>query len=289
MEPKRIIAMGESQSAFFMTTYVNAIDPLARVYDGYLIHSRSGAAAPIDGASMLSAPEALKLPVKLRTDMRVPVMQVHTETDVAGLLGSVGFYAARQPDSSNIRTWEIAGAAHADNYLFRVGGIDSGLTPVEQLATAWAPMSEMSGMKLTEPLNNGPQHHYIAQAALHHLTNWLRNGKVPAKSEALQLSAIEPLLFATDTNGNVHGGVRSPWVDVPTSKLSGLNNSPGPTLVGSVKLFDQATLDRLYPGGRDEYMSKFTVSLDSAVSKGVILAADREEILAIARISYHGK
>ena len=36
LAPKRIIAAGESQSAVFLTTYVNAVDPLAKVYDGFL-------------------------------------------------------------------------------------------------------------------------------------------------------------------------------------------------------------------------------------------------------------
>ena len=36
----------------FLTTYVNAMDPLAKVYDGFLVHSRFGTAAPLDGASL---------------------------------------------------------------------------------------------------------------------------------------------------------------------------------------------------------------------------------------------
>ncbi len=40
--PELVLAVGESQSATFMTTYVNAVDPLAKVYDGFLVHSRFG-------------------------------------------------------------------------------------------------------------------------------------------------------------------------------------------------------------------------------------------------------
>ena len=36
------VAVGESQSAMFLTTYINAVDPLARIYDGFLVHSRFG-------------------------------------------------------------------------------------------------------------------------------------------------------------------------------------------------------------------------------------------------------
>ena len=34
----------------FLTTYINAVDPLARVYDGFLVHSRFGPAAPLTAA-----------------------------------------------------------------------------------------------------------------------------------------------------------------------------------------------------------------------------------------------
>lgn len=51
--PKRVIAVGESQSAVFLTTYVNAIDPVAKVYDGFLVHSRFGNAGTLENASMI--------------------------------------------------------------------------------------------------------------------------------------------------------------------------------------------------------------------------------------------
>ena len=44
LEPGQVIALGESQSATFMTTYVNAIHPLVELYDGFLIHSRGASA-----------------------------------------------------------------------------------------------------------------------------------------------------------------------------------------------------------------------------------------------------
>jgi hypothetical protein len=42
LAPRRVIAIGESQSAFRMTTYVNAIHADTHVYDGFLyVHSGS--------------------------------------------------------------------------------------------------------------------------------------------------------------------------------------------------------------------------------------------------------
>ena len=47
LKPKHVIAAGESQSAFRMTTYINAIEPLSKgVYDGYFVYSRGDDGAP---------------------------------------------------------------------------------------------------------------------------------------------------------------------------------------------------------------------------------------------------
>jgi hypothetical protein len=283
LRPRHLIAMGESQSAFFLATYVNAVDPVAKVYDGIVIHSRGSAAAPLDNSGMLGAAASqMSQAVRLRSDLRAPVMQVITETDLLGF-GAGGFYRARQPDTDQLRVWEIAGTAHADNYLFGVGMIDSGLLPIEQLATPWAPTRAMQGMQLDKAMNNAPQHHYVTEAALWQMNRWLSTGNRPPKAPPLTLTASDPRKFVTDANGNAVGGIRTPWVDVPTERLSGLGSSG---LVGSSEPYDKAMLDRLYPGGRPEYLRKFQASLDAAIKAGFILKADRQEILDIARVSY---
>jgi hypothetical protein len=45
---------------------------------------------------------------------------------------------------------------------------------------------------------------------------------------------------------------------------------------------------RLYPGGAADYLERFTVSLDSAIDAGFILAADRKEILQLAAATFAG-
>jgi hypothetical protein len=57
LPPEFVLAVGESQSAAFLTTYVNAVDDLARTYDGFLVHSRFGVAAPLDGSSVFESSE----------------------------------------------------------------------------------------------------------------------------------------------------------------------------------------------------------------------------------------
>jgi hypothetical protein len=291
---KRLLATGDSQSAVFLTTYVNAIDPIAKVYDGYLIHSRFSSAGSIEGASMLAGPSDMPATAKLRADLRVPVITVITETDLIGSAGVAGFVSAGQDDTNRLRIWEIAGAAHVDTYVFGATAIDSGSAPVAQLAAAYAPTDTVAGAKLAKAVNSAPQHHYVMMTALWNLDRWVRDGKMPPIAPRLKTLAGDkpgaaPQLVL-DANGDAEGGIRTPWVDVPTARLSGLGNAPGAmgALFGVTEPFDQAMLDKLYPRGRAEYLKKFDKSLESAIKSGFILRADAGDIKALAAAMYPG-
>ena len=81
LTPEFVVAVGESQSALFLTTYVNAVDHVATTYDGFLVHSRFGSSAPLDGSSIFESSESWSPAVRFRPDGRVPVLTVITETD----------------------------------------------------------------------------------------------------------------------------------------------------------------------------------------------------------------
>ncbi len=247
LAPEAIVAVGESQSALFLTTYVNVVDPLARVYDGFLVHSRFGPAAPLDGSSIFddagaAEPEA----VPFVRDLRVPVMTVITETDLVGGVRA-GYYAAQQPDSDRLRAWEIPGTAHADNYTIKVGFIDSGAAPLADLVAAYVPTSSLMGQELPHCINFGPQHHYVLQAALAQLAGWVRTGAPPPSAPPIDLTATDPPELVLDAHGLATGGLRTPWVDVPVARTSGLGAADNlmAMLFGSGEYFDAATLERL--------------------------------------------
>ncbi|KJS09863.1 MAG: hypothetical protein VR73_00720 [Gammaproteobacteria bacterium BRH_c0] len=284
LKPSHVIAAGESQSAFHMVTYVNAIDPLAKVYDAALIQARGGSSAPLDGIRMDRASvEFFSNPVRIREDVRIPVLTVQSETDVLQLLSVI----SRQADTDRIRLLEIAGAAHADTYLLGAAAQDHPDIAPEKLAELVAPSANVMGMQLGKPVNAGLQQHYIMQAAVVQLDKWMREGTPPPIAERLALTE-DGKGFVLDDNGNVRGGIRSPWVDAPTAVLSGLaQEGPGfARLFGSTEPFDAAKLKALYPGGKAEYLQHFTKALDSAISNGFILSADRDEILAVASASF---
>ena len=53
LTPHKLIAAGESQSAGRMMTYIDAVQPMAHVYNGFLVHSQFGI-----GAALSQAPQA---------------------------------------------------------------------------------------------------------------------------------------------------------------------------------------------------------------------------------------
>lgn len=294
--PRRVLAVGESQSAMFLVTYVNVVDADARAFDGFLIHGRGGIGAPLDGSSILRAPLAERAAAvssgqgasffdgtdRIREDVRVPVLTVQSETDVLGL-GSV---TARQEDAPRFRLWEIAGAAHADTYLLVASVSDDGSRTPAELARLVAPTDSAFGIQMDSPMNAGPQQHYVLQAALDHVDRWAAGGAPPPMAERLELSKADDGAsgFARDAQGNVRGGVRTPWVDAPSSVLSGFGQTGAEFafLFGTTRPLPAGARARLYPGGRADYLARFAKATDDAIGAGFLLAADREEILGLA-------
>jgi hypothetical protein len=263
LDVKRLLAMGESQAAFTLTTYVDGIQPLTHEFDGFLIHSRAGGPAPLtapDGAIDV-ADSITGKPTIIRTDQAVPVLMVETETDV---LGVIGYYPARQPDNAHLRLWEVAGTAHADKA--QVGATES------YFACAL-------------PINRGQQT-FVLRAAIRDLNLWVANGSAPP--HAARLSVVDKAgtrSFVTDSVGNVEGGVRTPAVDAPVDVLSGLP-SPDSNIIcllsGSTVPIPAATLAARYPS-RAAYLADYTKATDAAIRAGFVLPADRAALLAQAQ------
>lgn len=289
--PRRVIAMGESQSAAYLTTYANAVDRLARVYDGFFIHSRFGSASSLSGVPMGggAGAGAVVVPphVRFRPDLRVPVLSLITETDLLGAR-LTGYAGSRRPDDARLRVWELAGAAHADNYMFGGAFIDSGKQGIAALAKVFQPSRQGPMGPETVALNPGMPHHYVTQAAVVAIDRWVRTGRSPASTPLMLLAPGAAPAAVRDAHGIARGGIRTPWTDVPTVRLSGQGDPKSfiGMLAGSGEPMTKAELATLYPGGKTEYLRRFTVALDKSITAGHVLAADRQEILEIAAINF---
>jgi hypothetical protein len=286
------LAAGESQSAAFLVTYVNAIDQHVRVFDGFFVHGRPGVGVALDGVFVPTARGGDLTRVtraisakgeRIRADARVPVLVLQSETDVIRLGGGL----AEQPDVDHVRVWEIAGAAHADTYTVSAGRHDDGTLSGERLAELLRPTTNLIFGRTASPINSGPQQHYVAQAALWHLVQWVTDGMAPPTAPRLQVDDAGTG-YRLDDRGNAQGGLRTPWVDVPSAVLSGLGQSGESfaMLFGRTVPFDEAELSDLYPGGEADYLARFESALDAAIDARYLLEQDRAEILDVAAASY---
>ncbi|MGN6796220.1 MAG: alpha/beta hydrolase domain-containing protein [Streptosporangiaceae bacterium] len=280
-----MLATGQSQSAAFLVTYVNAIDALDAVYDGFFVRGRQAVGASLErgyrpGRSRDSEAAAGE---QTRADARVPVLVLQAETDVAAL----GSGRAAQPDGDRVRLWELAGTAHADTYLLVASHHDDGRLPAERLAKLLKPTMRTIAGTTDRPINSAPQHHYVACAAVDHLDRWAAGGPPPPIAPRLELNS-DGTDFHREYYGIATGGIRTPWTDVPAATLSGLGQSGSPFafLFGTTEPIEMDELTRMYPGGKSDYMRKFTEGVDAAVAKGFLLADDRAEILGLAAAAF---
>jgi hypothetical protein len=113
----------------------------------------------------------------------------------------------------------------------------------------------------------------------------------PYVTRILVRRPVDPARFsgtvAVEWN-NVSAGMDVSPVDVPTATLSGLGQGGEgfAVLAGRTDPFDRQTLERLYPGGRPDYLNLFANSLDATIEAGFLRPEDRAEILALAEASY---
>jgi len=256
LTPTHVIAIGESQSAMFLTTYVNAVHPLVYFYDGFLIHGRPSMAPVIPGGFFTGGG------IRIRTDLDEPVFMYETETDLKVL----GYIAARQDDSATVHTWEVAGTAHADAYIL---AISAGVPRDPSLG-------ELIGCP--NPINDGPQHETLL-AALHHLVAWVVDGTTPPTSPRIQFEGGN--VIARDELGIAIGGIRTPPVDVPTRVLSGESGSGGGfcPLFGQTLPLSSSVLAKLY-GSEAAYLDALQASADATVAAGWLLPEDAETLVA---------
>jgi hypothetical protein len=264
LHAKYLIADGESQSASRMTTYVDAVAPSAKVYDGYLIHSNGAAGAVLSGTVRPPTPTLL------RTDLARPVLNFETETDVLSHL------PARQADDRYHRLWEAAGTAHVDNDALTLFGYQE-----------HHQSPQMTDPTCTSPVNTAPES-YLFDTAYADLQAWVRSNRQPPKAPRMQINAAGTDV-ARDAFGNGLGGIRLPQLTVPTATLTGTGNTPADTnpisafcrLFGTTTPFDAARLAELYPT-HAAYVQAFTSATRKLAAQGFLLPADEQAALFIA-------
>jgi len=235
---------GYSQTGGYLVNYINAINPLVvadegrGIYDGYIVGVAGGAFAgayPIN--QCVPAPPADDARRQFK-DVGVPVIRIMSQSDYQrGIL-------SRRPDSDTppdqYRHYEMAGAGHA--------------TPDELYYSA-SPADILKANRAVPPAscNEGPRSRFPSSihfnAALQNLDLWVRDKLPPPRAEPILVRDATPLpLPVLDEFGNVRGGLRSPYVDVPTSTWLGTATGASFCFIAGYEIpFDQALIDELYP------------------------------------------
>ncbi len=303
LHPKRVLALGESQSAFRMVTYIDALQPQSPgIYNGYFVYSRGG-----NSSNLSQAPQATvttPTPTYIRTDVHVPVFLFETETDLLEL----GYLVARQPSTPYIREWETAGTSHDDTYglLYPRSDTGSGVADTDAFQSmSNPPANPIPGIVDSAAPVNAGSHTYELRAAMAATDRWLATGTAPRESPRLEVNPTDHHVFLTDSNGNALGGIRTPQVQAPVAKLSG-GGQPGSTsigtqpsnastissatlcsILGTTVPFTATQLSALYPT-HAAFVAKWDAATAAEVKQGYLLPADARTLDTVAAQSTVG-
>jgi hypothetical protein len=260
LKPKAFMAIGESQSASRLATFVNSVMPLDNIYDGVFLLSTFGQA--------------------IRPDPVAPIYKVLFEWDV-----ETGEAGVRAPDTQRFRSWEVAGTAHVDHHLrltrepleLRDLGVSSEATAAPTCAVP--------------TIGSRVPNHYVVDAALDHLTRWVRDGVQPPTAPRLEIASFGPGNAAQIARNEFNlalGGIRLAAIEVPTAENVGESVSGGACpRWGYHKPFSVQTLNALYPN-RGQYVSKVIQVTHDNVSSGYLLEKDAEAIIGAAKATSVG-
>jgi hypothetical protein len=266
---ERRLAVGASQSASRLKTYLNEVHTKDRVFDGF--------SPQIIGAD------------GVRRDLTEPVLWVNSQAEVPA--------EPVEPDSGKFRLWELAGPAHtsygSDRYQDAVlqyavtNGNAGAYDP--QTALGWGYQGS-AGECLTA---NYISSTWAWSASLVALDTWVRSGKAPKPQPRAARAKDGTRLF--DERGNMLGGVRLPYMDAPiASYFTGLNAAPtndpcgraggAMALKGSTRVFDAATLATLYPTPA-AYLKQFDAAIARSLKAGVLLPEGAADLRQRARVA----
>lgn len=266
-----VIGMGASGCD--LSLYAAALQPFATTdgkepcFDGFHIHMTGYPGLISNGETRFQADDDR---CKIMTN--VPLVWTQTMGDMRG--GGVHpsySYMYRWPDSDlpgrQHRQYEIAGAALGMDW-------DMSVCPCQEDL-------EKSGAEGKEYPLDGQEgeipFHFVIRAVLDHLKKWIRDGVPAPKSAYIEMEGEYPDAdFVLDEHGNPKGGVRSPYVDVPTCTYT-WRDDPG-AVRNIITPFTKEKLKELYPSHED-YLRKVVAATMKMMERGFLLPEDAASVI----------
>lgn len=248
MHVKYLLMGGGSQTGATTIRYIQEAHAAARmpgskpIYDGYAVHG-AFSDKPIIGGDAV-------------------VEHTVTEGDMM-FFPDMGQKIFNRPDSDapddRYRHYQIPGAAHVSTR-----GATDPKTVFPTLAGTIGPKDQLSQF----PLNP------IYEMATRHLVEWVMKGTVPPKAPRIE---VKDGAIVRDEHGNAKGGVRSPYVDMPTVRYIASRPATRTNFSASlIGLQEPLSVEQLraHYKTREAYLAHFNQGIDKMIGARWIDASD---------------
>jgi hypothetical protein len=255
---RRLVMEGTSQASAVLRTYQQQKHFQERMADGSAIMDGYLATSTLGNAPMMV--------------VDVPTVHMPTMTEVNTAVTNTGGAPFQRPDSdepgNRYRLYEVAGMAHANSRETPTYVPNPCTLPVSDFI--WGAMAAMG---------------------LHHLIEWVDHGVVPPHAAPLEFDnnkANDGSVLALDANGNVKGGIRNTYVDVPVAAYGVPNAGATPaaqfncSIAGWRVPYDEDTLNVLYKN-QGAYISQVNRRLMELVREGWMLPEYADDVRADAQ------
>jgi hypothetical protein len=255
---RRLVMEGTSQASAVLRTYQQQKHFQERMADGSAIMDGYLATSTLGNAPMMV--------------VDVPTVHMPTMTEVNTAVTNTGGAPFQRPDSdepgNRYRLYEVAGMAHANSRETPTYVPNPCTLPVSDFI--WGAMAAMG---------------------LHHLIEWVDHGTVPPHAAPLEFdnnTANDGSVLALDRNGNVKGGVRNTYVDVPVAAYGVPNAGATPaaqfncSIAGWRVAYDAETLRRVQHE-KHAYVNRVDQRLMELVREGWMLPEYVDDVRADAQ------
>lgn len=262
LDVKMLFAMGESQSGGRLLSYANGIQPMENTFDAIITLVNSGRGndfLPEEAHGVENGKTKVRnISSRVREDINCKVFIMNSQSESL-LMGSLV-----QPDTENIRSWQMAGVSH-----FSPAFMEDEIKRLNRDGVTDT-LSDHSAYD-----TNVGDWVYIFESVLVRLKNWIENDTAPLSFDAMEVKNVL-LGYKEDEYGNALGGVRLPELEVPTAQY--FVNAMITGLIGYKIPFTEAELKALYPTHQD-YVDKVTAAAMAAEEAGIILPYRAKEYI----------
>jgi len=264
----RVYASGCSQTGVFWAQFID---------HGHADRARLSDGRPVFDAYFIGVATA---PMNKPADSVLVVVLSESEVTGAMPFERIG-QSPEDSDQPRFRAFEVPGSWHG---WLNFGDFTNANTPWwgQLVARGYPGVSSLTGLQVGAshdqegvPVTHTDRpFHLVSNALWAGLDHWVRSGEPMLRAPRVDRNPD----LARDEVGNLTGGLRLPWIEVPTARYAGsCSCSPG---VGRMWKIEEAELHRRYPGP-EELRERFTAAVARAVRIGYLLDEDADRAASV--------